>query len=723
MAAQDDPNRRAYLSDLRHRAEELLAQRTDAQDVAEVDATRIEELVSELSIHQVELEMQNEELRQAQQRLEKSSRRYFALFDLSPTPYFVLRPSSEIVEVNFTAVRLIGLARKMAIGRVFTSFVEGVFLGRYQNYIEAILHDREPDVIEINLRQSASRRSRTVLLTGQIIEIEQGQEPLLLVSCEDVTERRQAERSLRESEARFQNLAEVLPVAVFRTDAEGRVTYANRLWGTLTGRKDAECESLLWFDVVHGSERNRVREQWNAITESAATMRTEFRLNRPDGGGHWVLCQVRAEYTPRGERIASVATLTDIEARKKIEQELVAAKEEAVRANRAKSDFLSLVSHEIRTPLNSVLGCSSLLVKTGLDEHQRGLLEIIEYGGETLLELINNILDLSKIEAGRIDLEEAPFSPWHCLRDVVKLLSAKAREKKLDLRVKESADVPACILGDQARVRQVLINLIGNALKFTHEGHVEARMLVRRAEGEGDPRLLCFEIEDTGVGMTPAQLQGIFTPFSQADASTSRRFPGTGLGLAICKQISGALGGGVTVQSEPGTGSTFTFTLPLKETEADGVCCAGHDEPLPVDDPVVRHQPEKLRILVADDVVHNQIVMVAMLKQLGYAPQAVGDGQAAVEAVRGRPFDLIFMDVRMPVVDGFRATEKIRALESENTAASAAYIIALTADALQTDKERCIEAGMNDYLAKPLRLGDLRACMDRYLASLQGKET
>lgn len=507
----------------------------------------------------------------------------------------------------------------------------------------------------------------------------------------------------REAESRLLSLvAARTDNAVIITDPRGTTEWVNDGYTRLTGYSLAEVsqtsiEDLLLSDDTPRDTRDRIR---TALRDHEPFSGITHNLTK-DGRAYWIAVDGQPIFDEAGRLSNFIAIQRDITDLKDREAELENARLLAEEANKSKSQFLANMSHEIRTPMNGIIGMTQLMLETALGPKQRHYADTIRISGEALLDIVNDILDFSKIDAGQIKLAEAPFHLQTVLIETVEILSPRAMQKGLSLNYQIDEALEGWFLGDKGRLRQVLLNLISNAIKFTDSGSV--MLIAKPAE---DPGKVYVAIKDTGIGIPSDRLDDVFKSFSQIDASSSRRFEGTGLGLSISQQLIEAMGGLIGVQSIEGMGSTFWFTLPLRAL-ADGTSLSKikQDGIQPV------FALRKLNVLVAEDNLINQQVAQGFLKKLGHSVQIANNGHEAVSAVQNGSFDLLFMDVQMPEMDGLEATAHIRALPAPHCNIP---IIAMTANAMKGDEEHCLKHGMSDYLAKPILLDQLRERIERW---------
>ena len=389
------------------------------------------------------------------------------------------------------------------------------------------------------------------------------------------------------------------------------------------------------------------------------------------------------------------------------ERQLQSARAAADTANRAKGDFLAVMSHEIRTPLNAVLGFANLLAESKLDEVQRGYLSTVTSEGARLSSLVNDILDLSKIEEGRLALERLPFAPAESALEVLRLLGARAAEKNLELRFEAQLAGPLLVAGDPLRFRQILVNLIDNAIKFTSAGGVTLFLTWSPPEPTATQGRLTVRVKDTGIGIPADKRKNLFQMFMQADISTTRRYGGTGLGLAICQRLVTLMGGEIVVASTPGEGSEFSFALPATPV-------ALPSDPEPAEARAANPPGRRPRILVVDDMQTNRFLLEVFLTRNGFQPDLAANGEEAVKLAAERHYDAILMDLQMPDLDGYGATKKIRAAE---TAGKRTPIIALTASIAKGTREKCLAAGMDEHITKPLDLTKFKVILGRIIAA------
>jgi len=540
--------------------------------------------------------------------------------------------------------------------------------------------------------------------------------------------RMKALQALREGEERYRSLVEHAPEAIVVLDVDtGRFIDVNQNAIRLFGRSKDVLLNLGPAAVsppVQPDGRPSDEAGDHYIHQALIDTITVFEWTHSHSAGQHIPCEIRLVRMPSAQRILVRGSITDITERKQIEQEVRLAKETAEAATRAKSAFLANMSHEIRTPMNGVIGMADLLRTTPLSPEQQDYVETIRTSGEALLTVINDILDFSKIEAGRIELDKHPFALLDCLKNTLDLLSIRAAEKGLVLAYRVDDDVPLILFGDGTRLRQILVNLLSNAVKFTEHGEVV--MTVDLRAHEGPTYTLQFAVHDTGIGLNENQREGLFQAFTQADASTTRKYGGTGLGLSISKRLTELMGGQIWVTSSKEAGTTFFFTVQMEAADAaeallwgtkERVRATGRPNPPPDRTPHPDRPPRppaSLRILLAEDNLINQKVALRSLERLGHQADLAVNGREVLEALARTSYDIILMDVQMPEMDGLEATRQVR----ERFAHRPIHIIAMTANAMQGDREVCLASGMDDYISKPIKLNDLdlalQACYPRF---------
>ncbi len=560
-------------------------------------------------------------------------------------------------------------------------------------FIEKARHGKYDEREWTYIRKDGTHLTVDLLVTA--IRNAEGEISGYLGMAKDVTERKRSEQSLRESEERFRKLSECSPVGIFQTDARGQILYANSRWQEIGGLTVAELlGDENGKEILASGQESSPGEQTSRV-RTATPFAKEFCLATPDGRLRWVRSQTAPILTEAGEIAGYVGTTEDMTERKKSESELQKAKEAAEKATRTKSEFLANMSHEIRTPMNGIIGMAELALETDLSDEQREYLSMVKTSADSLLSLINDILDFSKIEAGKPDIEAIGFSLRDTLEDTIKVLSLRAGQKGLELACHVLPDVSDSVIGDPTRLRQIVINLVGNAIKFTAEGEVLVRVETE-TENE-DQAILHFSVKDTGVGIPLEKQQAIFQAFSQVDSSTMRKYGGTGLGLTISSRLVELMGGRIWVESEPGRGSTFHFNLHF------GLQKISSPAPVRVESAMLRD----LAVLIVDHSATNSRILEEMLLSWNMKPLVVNDSRRALDILEkarsdGKPFRLVLLDTQMPEMNSFQFVQKIRQGQRPHES-----IILLTLAGLRGDAARCREFGIQAYLPKPVKRSDL----------------
>jgi PAS domain S-box-containing protein len=498
---------------------------------------------------------------------------------------------------------------------------------------------------------------------------------------------------------RYRNLAESIPHIIMRATPDGAVEYHNQNWTNYTGMEPGQALGDGWQAAFHPDDLPKFLIDWSFAIRNMTRFENESRIRRKDGAYRWHWIKAEPELDEYGNVICWLGTITDIEDRKTFEQKLKEAQRAAELANEAKTHFLANMSHEIRTPLNAIMGFTELLTDPGpsMEEKMKNV-AVVRRNCHQLLKIVNEILDISKVEAGELEIERVETKIDELLNEVKALLRVQAGKKGIELKFAPPEDVPDRVLTDSTRLRQILLNIVGNALKFTQQGSVSVTTkFVRKTNGQS---MVTFVVSDTGVGIDHQSAQKIFQPFSQADTSTTRLFGGTGLGLALARRLARALGGDVQLmKSAPGQGSTFTVSIEVEVldqkqwAQLDAASETQAEPPRPtIDTSALKGK----RILLVEDAEDNQFLIQQFLSRTGAIVEIANNGNEGVDKALNNEYEVVLMDIQMPFKDGYQATSELRSKGYQKP------IIALTAHALVEEREKCLRTGCTSHLTKPI---------------------
>ncbi len=639
----------------------------------------------------------------------QSLARFSQLFEQAPSFMAVLRePKHRFEYINPRYAQLIG--GRDAIGKTVAQVLPEVVEQGFIELLDTVYRTGEAftaNGVPISLRNpDGSLGERILDFVYQPIIDPDGETGGIFVEGVDVTERTKAQRELDEKTRQLAILTDEMPQQVWTARTDGQLDYINAYTKDYVGEVAIVDGIVQWTRIVHPDDLERAISLWSHSLESGEPYEAEQRIfHKASQAFRWHLSRALPVRNEAGEIVKWLGTNTDIEDKRQALEATIEARNAAEAANIAKSEFLANMSHEIRTPMNAVIGLSTLLAQSNpLTARQREFIKTLQISADSLLALINDLLDIAKIEARSVELEHIPFSLNRLIQEVASMMAGSVRKKGLSFTAEGGCAEATTFLGDPTRLRQIIINLCSNAIKFTNEGGIHVAISCHPIEGRHS-ETICIAVTDTGIGIAPEKVNAIFDKFVQADATINRQFGGTGLGLAITKTLAEIMGGTISVTSELGKGSTFTVCIPLDisdEQVADtpnASIAEGVDETLDL--------AGRPLVLLVEDFEPNVLVAKSYLEDFGYRVEVATNGNDAVAKVKAGEFAACLMDVQMHGLNGLDATQKIRAHEQQ-LGSRRLPIIGMTAHALAGDRERCIAVGMDEYIAKPFNPDDLR---------------
>lgn len=609
---------------------------------------------------------------------------------------------------NPRAETIFGWKEEEVLGRMLSdTIIPPSFREAHKHGMHHFLATGESTVLNKQLELTAiNRKGEELPIELSIVPIANGDSLFFCSFIRDITERKLTEQGLRANEEKYRSIITNMNLGLLEVDTDERIQFINNSFCEMSGYMADELIGRKASELFVRSENAEIMESKNDLRKKGMSDAYEIAVKNKRGELKWWLISGAPRFDDKGQLIGSIGIHLDITQQKNLEYELIEAREQAEQSARSQEMFLANMSHEIRTPLNAIMGMSRELQKTSLNQQQKSYLEAVNSAGEQLLVVINDILDISKIQAGKLHIENIGFRLREIGDRVMQVMSHRAEEKGISLVCTTDARVHPVLIGDPYRLNQVLLNLISNGIKFTEKGTVEVICKVEEDSNSG--QRISFTVKDTGIGMDKEFTQRIFENFSQEDRSVARRFGGTGLGMAISKQLVTLMNGDIKVESEKGEGTKVYFWLPFRKGSEMEIAPKVQ---APTDNRILNGK----KILLAEDNEMNRLVATTVLQPYGTIIEEVINGQEAVEAIRTGDYDLILMDVQMPIMDGLEATRRIRQDLQHDIP-----IIALTANAIKGENEICFAAGMNDYLTKPFKEEDLVALMAKWLGGETG---
>lgn len=648
------------------------------------------------------------EIRKAQHEIVQSELKNRLIMNSALDAIITIDVYGRITFWNPRAESIFGWKEEEVLGHSLSeTIIPPAFREAHKQGMNHFLTTGESTVLNRQLELKAINRIGEELpIELSIVPIENGDSIFFCSFIRDITERKLIEQGLRVNEEKYRSIITNMNLGLLEVDTEERIQFVNNSFCEMSGYLADELIGRNASELFVRSENAEIMESRNEMRKKGVSDAYEIAVKNKRGELKWWLVSGAPRFDDKGQLIGSIGIHLDITSQKTQEYELIEARELAEQSARSQEMFLANMSHEIRTPLNAIMGMSRELQKTSLNQQQKSYLEAVNSAGEQLLVVINDILDISKIQAGKLNIENIGFRLREIGDRVMQVMSHRAEEKGISLICTTDARVHPVLIGDPYRLNQVLLNLISNGIKFTEKGTVE--VICKVEEDNMDGQRISFTVRDTGIGMDKEFTQRIFENFSQEDRSVARRFGGTGLGMAISKQLVSLMNGDIQVESKKGEGTRVYFWLPFRKGSEKEITPKAQ---APTDHRILSGK----KILLAEDNEMNRLVATTVLQPYGTIIEEVINGQEAVEAIRTGYYDLVLMDVQMPIMDGLEATRRIR-----RDLQSTIPIIALTANAIKGENEICFAAGMNDYLTKPFKEEDLVALMAKWLGGETG---
>lgn len=639
-----------------------------------------------------------------EEELRESEERYRQVVEFSPEPIFI-QCEGKCVFANPATAKLFGVAYPEELcGKLILECVHPDYHQIVVSRMDSVQIGNPVPVIE----------EQIIRTDGTVVDVEVSSTSFIyykkaaaLVLIRDVSERKRAEEQLR----KLSYAVEQSPTMIMITDKSGYIEYINPRYTQIIGYTSAEVIGKQCSIFGANGPNSQEPPEFVKIIPTGKEWRGEILSSKKNGEVFWEMSALSPIKNENGEITHYLKVGEDITFRKQKEQELHKAKAEAEAANHSKSQFLANISHEIRTAMNCINGMTELLFTTEIGPSQKEYLELIKSSSESLLNLINDILDLARIEAGKLRLEQNHFDLNAISQEIVKIYQLQAQQKGLQFDYYIAPEVPANLTGDPGRLRQVFVNLLANAIKFTEKGKVSLRIEVQKESSIAIHIL--FGVSDTGIGIKPDKMDLLFKNFSQVDRSNTSKYNGSGLGLAICKQLVELMNGRIWVESEAGVGSTFSFMVPFLKSKTAAALGTIRNQPTGFPDNKLEYGGGKIKVLAVEDHPVNQRFVSLILQKIGVEVILASSGRKALEILETENFDLILMDVQMPEMDGYETTIRIR--EKERLTNAHTPIVALTAYAMEGDKQQCLAAGMDSYLSKPINAAKLNSLVTHFL--------